>query len=524
MTAPARAGRASRDAAAVSTWNLLSRLTGVARVVILGGALGATRLGDTYQGANQVSNVLFELLAAGTLSAILVPGLVGRLGRTEVAQARAFAGAVLGRCLLILVPLVALAVLAARPLAALLFTGNDDASQPAQRRLGAFLLVFVLPQLLLYAWGAVVTAVLHAAGRFTAASLAPVANNVVVSAGLGLFWYRGAHGVRLDTADQWLLGATALGGVVAMTAVPALAAWRAGLGVVPRFRGTDITGVGRDALWGSLALLPAQVVAFGSLLVAGRVGGGVAAYQIAFTFFLLPYALVAHPTATVLYPRLARAAGSSHTTDLRALAGSGLDVMTALLFVAAAVAAALAPWLVRVVAVGELAAPDGRRLTATVLAWLAVGLPAFGVVLLLTRLGYAANNVRLPAFAAIGGAVVGVVVLLVATTPDAPDTTIATVAFAHSAMACATAAGLLATAVRQQWIEVRWGAALRYATAAVLAGVTARLTAETLATGSSRLGAIVVAAVGALVAIGVYALVLYGLGVRRLPRLAVEAT
>lgn len=520
MIASARDGRASRDAAAVSTWNLVSRLTGVARVVTLGGALGATRLGDTYQASNQVSNVLFELLAAGTLSAVLVPGLVSRLAQHDANAARAFAGAVLGRSLALLLPLVAVGAIFARPLAGLLFAANDAGSHAAQRRLGAFLLLFVLPQLAFYAWGAIVTATLHAAGRFVAAAVAPVANNVVVSAGLGLFWYRGAKGLELATTDRWLLGATALGGVVAMTAVPALVAWRVGLGVRPRLHGSaELTGVGRDAWWGGLALVPAQIVVFASLLVAARVSGGVAAYQIAFTFFLLPHALVGQPTATVLYPRLARAAANGSMRAFRAIGGSGFDLTAALLLFAGSLTVALAPWLVRVIAVGALDDADGRRLTATALAWLGIGLPAYGVVLLLTRVGYAAGDLHSPALSAITGAIAALAVLAAALVPSSPSRVVALIGLAHTAMVLLSAAVLLVRLARAERIDTHPARVVRFAVAALGAGGAARLVASQMVADPPRLMAMVTVALAALVGVGAYGAILYALGERSVPRL-----
>ena len=50
-----------------------SRSIGFVRVWVIARVLGTTFLGNTYQSSNSVSNVLFELLAAGALSAVLVP-------------------------------------------------------------------------------------------------------------------------------------------------------------------------------------------------------------------------------------------------------------------------------------------------------------------------------------------------------------------------------------------------------------------------------------------------------------------
>ena len=60
----------------VTIGNVASRATGLLRVLAIGGALGTTYLGNAYQSANLVSNLLFELLAAGMLSSVLVPPFV----------------------------------------------------------------------------------------------------------------------------------------------------------------------------------------------------------------------------------------------------------------------------------------------------------------------------------------------------------------------------------------------------------------------------------------------------------------
>src|SRR5204862_314949 len=77
---PARMSLA-RSTATITAWNAVSRVTGFVRVLAVGAALGTTFLGNTYQSSNLVSNILFELLAAGLLAAPLVPAFVGLLDR-----------------------------------------------------------------------------------------------------------------------------------------------------------------------------------------------------------------------------------------------------------------------------------------------------------------------------------------------------------------------------------------------------------------------------------------------------------
>ena len=68
--------RPTRAAARMSVATLASRGVGFVKVWVIAAVLGATYLGNTYQASSSVSNVLFELLAAGALSAVLVPTFV----------------------------------------------------------------------------------------------------------------------------------------------------------------------------------------------------------------------------------------------------------------------------------------------------------------------------------------------------------------------------------------------------------------------------------------------------------------
>ena len=514
MTASTSSRSSSRDAATVTSWNLASRITGFVRVLVIGGALGATRLGDTYQASNQVSNILFEFLAAGTLSAVLVPGLVARLTRAERESAREFASVLLGRALLALTPILVVGMVFARPVMRLLVSANDSSSHDAQVRLGAFLLLFVLPQLALYAWGAVVTAMLHADGRFAAAAFAPIANNVVVTAALGLFWLHGTTGLHLGLDDRVLLGAGALGGVVCMTVVPAVAAARAGLSLTPRLRAAaHVVLPLRDIAWASLVVVPPQLFLLASLVVAGRVAGGVAAIQIAFTVFLLPHALLGQPVATVLYPRMAASWAVDDAESAREHAARGLTTSMLLTAPAAALLAALAPWIMRGISVGALDRGGGPAVVAAALAGYAVGLVAYSWSLLVTRISYAAGDVRTPGLAALVGGVAGVIVLATLAEGSATQT-VRWIGFAHSTMAVVATLGVLVTLLRSGAVHAaprRWIVPL---VAAAAAGLCARGVANGLGDGGTRVAVFTIVGLSALGGLVVYGALLFAGGVR----------
>jgi putative peptidoglycan lipid II flippase len=388
-------------AGALAALNLLSRLTGFGRVVVTAAALGIVALGDTYQRAVLVSNVLFELLAGGLLFSVLVPTFVARLERGDVEGVRVLAGVLTARVLAALAVVTVLGI-ALGPLLMRALTSGASAStsRDEQVDLGVFLLWFVMPQLLLYAVGAVATALLQASRRFTAAALAPICNNAVVIVTMVAFAvvHDPSAGLHLSGGEKALLGLGTLGGTLAMTALPLLAARRAGLGLVPRWRAPGVEGLGalvRKGAWGAGDIGLNQVVIAATLVFAGATTGGVIAYQTAFAFFLLPHAVLGHPVFTTLFPHLAaRGAASDAPGFARDLAG-GIRSMVLLLAPAAALLAVVALPLLSLVRVGELDG-QGASFVGSVLAAYLVGVIGYSTFFLLTRASYALDDARSP--------------------------------------------------------------------------------------------------------------------------------
>ena len=146
----------------VGALTLLSRLTGFARVLVVTAVLGRGVLGDTYETANTVPNLLFELFAAGALQAVLVPAMVDVLDRDGRTAADRVAGAVLGALASPVERRDVMAAVAAPWIMRALTASTDAAIHDAKVELGTLLLWFFLPQVLFYAIGLVATAVLNA--------------------------------------------------------------------------------------------------------------------------------------------------------------------------------------------------------------------------------------------------------------------------------------------------------------------------------------------------------------------------
>src|SRR4051812_12801283 len=183
----------------MSIATLASRGVGFVKVWVIAAVLGATYLGNTYQASSSVSNILFELIAAGALSAVLVPTFVDLFRAGDDREAERLASGVLGMALAVMAVVSVVGVVFAEPIARILSSSAPNAGIEAQQiALSAFFLRFFIPQVLLYAVGTVATAVLFAKRRFVIVAIAPIANAVVLVASMAIFYLMHGPDPTLD--------------------------------------------------------------------------------------------------------------------------------------------------------------------------------------------------------------------------------------------------------------------------------------------------------------------------------------
>jgi putative peptidoglycan lipid II flippase len=393
---------------------LASRGIGFARVWAIAAVLGTTYLGNTFQASNSVSNVLFELVAAGALSAVLVPTFVHHLEAGDEREAERLASGVLGLALTVMAVVAVIGVVFAPAIARLLSTGASSPQIESQQiALSTFFLRFFVPQVLLYAVGTVATAVLFAKRRFVITALAPIANTVVLVITLVVF--RILHGtpptLDLTLTEKLVLALGGTLGVLGFVGVPTVAVLRSGFRLRPSLGSLD-PGL-RRLLWLSawVALQPdVAVLLLAAIVMGNQTAGGVVAYQFAFVAFLAPYAILALPVHTTILPELSL---DARRGDMAALAGRvrwALDGMAVLLLPVAAAYLALAEPAMRAITFG--AAKGGVDLLAAALASLGVGLFTYGCFLSLARAFYALGDSRTPAIVAAGAALLGAGVMV----------------------------------------------------------------------------------------------------------------
>lgn len=512
----------ARSTATQTVLTAVSRLTGFARVVIVAAVLGTTFLGNTYQSANTIPNIVFELFAAGALQAVLVPALVARFDRAEDDEAQHLAGSVLGFTLVVLGGLAVLGALTAPLLMRVLVSGVDDPMvRSDQVALGTVFLLIFLPQVVVYDVGLVATAVLHARGRFAVPAIAPAVNNIVVSAAYGWFWFlrRGEPpSLHLDGLEIAVLAGGTTFGVVAFCSLPVIAAWRTGFRFRPNLDRHDpaLRQLARQGGWAAVFLAMTQVLLGAVLIVANRVEGGVVGYQVAFTFFLLPHALFALPVLTTLFPDAARKAQAGDMEAVSLTVERGVRAIAFFVLPVAAALVALASPIAEVALFGE-AAGSGAQLVSAAIVGFAPGLLGYGLFYFFSRIAYAMGDTRTPAL--VHGAVVtvGVVAMLSSAGAVEGSARIGTLAWIHTATYLA-GAGVLFVFVRSR-LSVRSPVVARVLGVGVLAaalGAGAMASVAEVVGGTGRAGAVADVVGGGAAGVIVYLVVQQVLGGTRL--------
>jgi putative peptidoglycan lipid II flippase len=128
---------------------IASRVVGFGRVAVLSHAVGTSCVGDTYQAANSVPNVVFEVVAGGALASLVVPVLAGAVAAGDRDTASRTASALLTWTLTVLAPVALLGMLLAPVLMHALVGTHPQCGGP-MRDVGARMLVVFMPQVLLY--------------------------------------------------------------------------------------------------------------------------------------------------------------------------------------------------------------------------------------------------------------------------------------------------------------------------------------------------------------------------------------
>ncbi len=308
-------GGTARGSITVAAWTLVSRVSGLLRVVVIGAVLGPTFFANTFLSANTVPNLIYTAMAGPVLALVLVPALARSLAERGVAGSREMIHRVSGY-LLLCASILAAAIILVSPLVALALTAGipDEDTRWRAWRLTVLVMLFVAPQVLGYTLASIGAAVQQTRRRFALASAAPAVENfgMIATMAVVAVWFRpGAEIPDVTLGMVCVLGAGSTLSVLAHAGTQLWGAYRVGLPI--RVRGgwssdPDARAVAQR-LRASVAVAAFPVASmFAMLAVAATVPGGVFVFQTAWSMYSVISALGSKSVTVASLPGMSAAA------------------------------------------------------------------------------------------------------------------------------------------------------------------------------------------------------------------------
>lgn len=372
-----------RSAGLMTVLTIVSRVTGFIRTWAMAAAIGMSLLSSSYQVANNLPNMLYELVMGGMLVTAFLPVYMGVRREQGREASNEYVGNLLGILLLLLGGISVLGTVFAP---GFIWTQSFLSGDGGSMDTAAFMFRFFAIQILFYGLGSVFSGVLNAHRDYFWSTFAPVLNNVIVIAS-----FMGFAPVSAQFGEQagiiLIAVGTTLGVFVQMACqIPALGKH----GVHPHIHIDFKDPALRQTIALGIPTLLATVCMFVStsitnaaaLVVQPETGPSVIAY--ARLWYTLPYALIAASLSTALYTELSHDAQEKDYDSVRTGISRGVAQMFFFLIPFAMYLIVFARPLNMIYCAGKFD-ESGVALVSEFLIYLALSLPLYGVVVLMQK-------------------------------------------------------------------------------------------------------------------------------------------
>ena len=307
---------------------IFSRITGFIRSVLAVAVLGTALLADTYNVANTLPYILYNLLVGGALTAIFVPQLIRSFGDDD--GGHAFASRLVTTISAILLLLVAIGVFFAPTLVRIYAPEFSTQGFETKFRLAVAFTRYCLPQIFFLGLFTMLGQVANSRGAFAPLMWAPIANNLVVIVIFSLVLISApdlALGSISSTQTQVLGWGTTLGVVIqALILVPVVK--RTGISLRFKF---GWQGLGKSFSLAGWTLVYVLISQLGYLVTVNvstsaavrssqeglSTGVGYTPFSNAYLVMMLPYSIITISIITALLPHLSKLAIEKRPTEVR---------------------------------------------------------------------------------------------------------------------------------------------------------------------------------------------------------------
>ncbi|MEZ4735969.1 MAG: murein biosynthesis integral membrane protein MurJ [Caldilineaceae bacterium] len=390
--------RLAGAALVVMIFFVASRITGLAREVVIGAHFGTSPELDAYLAAFRLPDQLFQLVAGGALGSAFIPTFAARWAQGATDEAWLLFSRVLTLMTLLLVIIAAVMMGLAEPLVRVIAPGFT----PEQQALTAQLMRWMLVSTVVFGASGLIMGSLNATQHFLLPAAAPVFYNLAIILGAWLLApYVGIFGLVIGV----VVGAIAhlliqLPGLWQVRAryTPALTVQDAGVREVMRLMGPRVLGL----------FFVQMHFLVNTILASGLSSGSLSALNYAWLLMLLPQGIFAQSIATAIFPTFAAQVATGQVTALRHTFGQILRVILFFTIPAALALSLLRTPLVTVLFQRREFTAESTALVAYALQFYAVGLIAHAVVEIAVRAFYALHNTWTPVVVGIGAMVLNI--------------------------------------------------------------------------------------------------------------------
>lgn len=372
----------AKSTAVMSLCTLVSRATGFIRTWAMAFALGNTVMAAGFSLANNLPNMIYELVAGGVLSTAFLPIYLQQRNQRATAASSDYASNLLSIAAVFLGAIALIASIFAPQVIVTqsLFSSASDETVTA----AVWFFRFLAFEIVFYGISAIFSGILNAEREFFWPAISSVFMNIIAI--IGFFAYPFIEGFDAKAGTTWL-GIMMLLSIVVMALVQLPALRKTGI----RFRFLiDFHGEGfRDTIKLALPAIACTAINLVSLSVMNScalhvAANGPSSVSYAWMWYQFPYGVLGVALSTAMFTEMSDAVSRKDAARFRENMLTGLSTTLMLIIPMAAMLFSCAYELVGLYSAGRFSANDIEPIATLLMGW-AVNLPIYAAYMFVYR-------------------------------------------------------------------------------------------------------------------------------------------
>ncbi len=381
----------AKSTAVMSLCTLVSRATGFVRTWAMAFALGNTVMAAGFSLANNLPNMIYELVAGGVLSTAFLPIYLQQRNQRGTKASSDYASNLLSIAMVFLGLIALLASIFAPQVIVTqsLFSSASDETVSA----AVWFFRFLAFEIVFYGASAVFSGILNAEREFFWPAISSVFMNIIAI--IGFFAYPFISDVDLQAGTTWL-GVTMLLSIAVMAFVQIPALLKTGI----RFRFIiDFNGEGfKDTIKLALPAIACTAINLVSLSIMNScalhvASNGPSSISYAWMWYQFPYGVLGVALSTAMFTEMSDAVSRKDRARFREHMLAGLSTTLMLIIPMAAMLFSCAYELIGLYSAGRFGADDIAPIATLLMGW-AVNLPIYAAYMFVYRVFSALKDMK----------------------------------------------------------------------------------------------------------------------------------